>query len=441
MPPTPDQTVRQDVAFRTLRREVLRSQSRRAWAMVCVIGALLIAVLVLRLVPTIIRPDVREQVIRAAFPIAGLLVLCLVYEAAALAWLRSRLSRGGTVPPWFEYVNAAVEVSLPTGAMLAVSSFGSGANALTGAAPFAYPLLVFMTALSLNARLCVFGGLLAAAQYLVVALWLIRHLPDAAGAPANAMALSTHQHLLKGFMIATTGGAAAFVAAQIRGQVARVLHAVGERDRAVSIFGQHVSPQVVDLLLSQPSDFAGQERNVCVMFLDIRDFSRIAADRSPSEVMDYLNTLFGFMIPVINAHHGMVNKFLGDGFMAVFGAPVKEGEPCRNAAAASREVLARLADLNREGRIPATRVGIGLHLGVAVTGNVGSSDRLEYTVIGDVVNVASRIEQATKQFDAQLLASGAVAEALAGAPGPPPISLGPVQLKGQPHPIELFRLA
>lgn len=431
---------RKRLADRTLSREILRSQARRAGSMVCVLAVLMAATVALRVAPFLVREDVREQVVRSAFPILALLGACLFYEAAGFFWLRRCAARERALPAWFEYVNALVEVSLPTGAIWVVQSAGVGVNALSGAAPFAYPLMVFMTAMSLNPRLCVFAGLLAAAQYLAVALWVTRHAPGSA-AGANAMTLSAHQHVFKTLMIATTGGVSAFVAVQIRRQVSRVLHAVGERDRAVSIFGQHVSPQVVDLLLNQPSDFAGQERRVCVMFLDIRDFSRIAADRSPSEVMDYLNTLFSFMIPVVNAHHGLVNKFLGDGFMAVFGAPVKEGEPCANAVAAARDIIERLGALNRDAKIPATRIGIGLHLGVAVTGNVGSSDRLEYTVIGDVVNIASRIEQATKQFDAQLLVSGAVAEAVAGVPGLKPQPLGPVQLKGQPQPLELFRLA
>ena len=98
-----------------------------------------------------------------------------------------------------------------------------------------------------------------------------------------------------------------------------------ERDRAVSIFGQHVSPQVADLLLKQPLNYAGQERNVCVMFLDIRDFSKLSSERTATEVVEYLNILFAPMIPVINSHSGIVNKFLGDGFMAVFGAPLDDG--------------------------------------------------------------------------------------------------------------------
>jgi adenylate cyclase len=179
---------------------------------------------------------------------------------------------------------------------------------------------------------------------------------------------------------------------------------------------------------------------VCVMFLDIRNFSSYAAGERPEAVMAYLNTLFDFMIDIVNEHQGIVNKFLGDGFMAVFGAPVEDAERCAHAVGASLEILERLDRLNAAGKIRPTRVGIGLHMGEAVTGNVGSTDRKEYTIIGDVVNLASRLEQATKEFQARLLISEEVRRSLdAAMPGVE--DLGPVALKGQPNPARIFKVA
>jgi adenylate cyclase len=177
------------------------------------------------------------------------------------------------------------------------------------------------------------------------------------------------------------------------------------------------------------------------MFLDIRDFSRYASAHSAPEVVSYLNALFGFMIPLVNQHHGMVNKFLGDGFMAVFGAPLADTGECDNAVRASLAILRRLQDLNTQGAIPPTRIGIGLHVGEAATGNVGTAERKEYTIIGDVVNVASRIEQATKLLGAQLLVSAQVASKLDARGGFQTEDMGLVELKGQPQPLRLFKLA
>ena len=156
--------------------------------------------------------------------------------------------------------------------------------------------------------------------------------------------------------------------------------------------------------------------------------------------MAYLNTLFNFMIDVVNEHHGIVNKFLGDGFMAVFGAPIEDAERCGHAVSASLEILERLDRLNAAGKIHPTRVGIGLHMGEAVTGNLGSTDRKEYTIIGDVVNMASRLEQATKDFHARLLISEAVRQSLNAAMSGIE-DLGPVALKGQPNPARVFKVA
>ena len=136
---------------------------------------------------------------------------------------------------------------------------------------------------------------------------------------------------------------------------------------------------------------------------------------------------FGTAVEVINRHHGVINQFLGDGFMATFGAPISTGNDCQNALAAARELIARVK----------VKVGIGLHAGDAVTGNVGSAERKQYSVTGNVVILASRIEQLNKEYDSQVLASHEVLER-AGEQAAP---LGAVRVKGHEQPIEIFRVA
>ena len=103
----------------------------------------------------------------------------------------------------------------------------------------------------------------------------------------------------------------------------------------MSIFGQHVSPEVVDKLLNQNVEIESEIKHVCVMFLDIRNFTSFSENKSPVEVVNFLNTLFEFMIQIVNQNNGIINKFLGDGFMAVFGAPLSNGIDCVNAVQAS----------------------------------------------------------------------------------------------------------
>lgn len=186
-------------------------------------------------------------------------------------------------------------------------------------------------------------------------------------------------------------------------------------------------------------DLRSERRSVCVMFLDIRNFTTFAERRTPEEVVTYLESLFEFMIEIVNRHHGIVNKFLGDGFMAVFGAPLSEGSDCVNAVRAATEILTRVDEEVALGNVLPTTVGIGLHAGEAVTGSIGSSLRREYTVIGDVVNLAARIEKLNKKFGSQLLVSDDVWQTLSEVPSATPIS--DVHVKGREGVIQVYQIA
>ncbi|HWT02746.1 MAG TPA: adenylate/guanylate cyclase domain-containing protein, partial [Pyrinomonadaceae bacterium] len=247
-------------------------------------------------------------------------------------------------------------------------------------------------------------------------------------------------HVLKGLLLLLAGVVTGFVTLQIKRRSLKTFEALEERNRISRTFGEYVSPAVMDKLLTLKPDLRSEKKNVCVMFLDIRNFTAFAEKRTPEEVVDYLESLFEFMVEIVNRHHGIVNKFLGDGFMAVFGAPLSQGSDCRNAVAAAREILSRLGEEVASGKVLPTTVGIGVHAGEAVTGSLGSSLRKEYTVVGDVVNLASRIEQLNKHFDAQFLISGAVWETLrdeleAAVP------VGDVQVRGRGALIPVYKLA
>lgn len=317
----------------------------------------------------------------------------------------------------------------------AVSLMGAR-DALGSPAFLLYFFFILLSILQLDVRLCLFTGLVAAVEHFIFASVVIGRLK--LEAPASILSTPVF-HFNRSLILFVAGLVAGLLAKQIKRQVEGSLRTVQERDRAVRIFGQYVSPQIAEKLLNRPVELGGEVRNVCVMFLDIRDFSSFAAGARPEAVMEYLNTLFDFMIDAVNEHHGIVNKFLGDGFMAVFGAPIEDAERCRHAVDSALEIIERVERLNAAGKIHPTRVGIGLHMGEAVTGNVGSAARKEYTIIGDVVNLASRIEQATKEFHARLLISEAVRQGLDGAMSVE--DLGPVALKGQAQPARIFKIA
>lgn len=177
------------------------------------------------------------------------------------------------------------------------------------------------------------------------------------------------------------------------------------------------------------------------MFVDIREFTRFSESRTPAEVVAYLNRLFDELVAVVRAHGGCVSKFLGDGFMAVFGAPLIDPDACRHAVDCARALLAKVEELNRAGALPPTRIGIGLHAGAVVAGEVGAEERKEYTVIGDTVNLAARIEALNKEFASSLLVSEDVLAAAGLAIPSDAISRGPMQVKGRTAPVRVVQLA
>ena len=207
----------------------------------------------------------------------------------------------------------------------------------------------------------------------------------------------------------------------------------------MAAFGQQVSPEIAQALLAQGGRIESRRQFVCVMFMDIRDFSRLAESRTPEEVVAYQNAVFGAAIEVLGRRRGVIHQFLGDGFMASFGAPIETGSECADALAAACEILDAVRQLSALGAIPPTRIGIGLHAGEAVCGNIGSEARRQYSITGEVVIIAFRIEQLNKQYGSQLLASAEVVRRAGGMETAE--SLGPVKVKGLDQPIELYRLA
>ncbi len=231
-----------------------------------------------------------------------------------------------------------------------------------------------------------------------------------------------------------------FIIASQSAQVIESTRLLEERNRVLGVFGQHVSPAIVEELLKTGTEFASRRQYVCLLFLDIRGFTTYAENRPPEEVVAYLNTVFDFMIDAVNRHHGIVHRLLGDGFVALFGAPFSLGNDRRNAVDAAQAILAQLEAESAAGAIPPTRVGIGIHAGEVVAGTVGSASRREYQVNGDVVNLAARIEQMNKDFGSQLLISEEVWKALDPARYRAQ-ALGPLEVRGRSGTVRLYRLA
>jgi len=192
-----------------------------------------------------------------------------------------------------------------------------------------------------------------------------------------------------------------------------------ERERLKSGFARYVSSYVLDKILSGDiqTHMEGERKKVTLLFSDIRGFTTLAKNLPPEEVVTLLNEYFRRMIDIIFAHKGTLDKFLGDGIMVEFGAPLDDAEQEKNAVltaiAMQKEIQVLSETWEKEGK-PPIRVGIGIHTGVAVVGDIGSEIRMEYTAIGDAVNIASRIERMTKQTGDLILLSEETKKGLEG---------------------------
>lgn len=187
-------------------------------------------------------------------------------------------------------------------------------------------------------------------------------------------------------------------------------------------------------------DVAGRGHSACVavLFADIRGFTKLAQKLAPAELMDKLNAHFYELGDIVFMHGGNINKFVGDAAIAVFGDPLKLENPCYSAVRCANEIVKAVAAANAAGREPAFEVGIGIHYGELVAGNLGSEDRIEYAVIGDTVNMTERIQSCAKA--GEVLVSGAVVEQ-AGPAFEWVQSENEFTLKGYSSPVKLFLLA
>jgi len=420
---------------RRLDRDILAAERFRAMLLVAIPAIALFALVV----EGNADPEWVASVLHGRFdrtPVGVFLMVVTAFELYVLTWLKRLLERGERPPRSRRYAHAFVETSLPTAVILYYASIDGPDQALLMPSAFVYSIFILLSTLGLDFFLCTFTGAVAALEYGAIALvWA-----DGDAHRVSPALASVPSHLGKAAILFVGGIAAGFVATRLRSSFTRAIESVGERARILAVFGQHVSPEVVERLVADKADVKSEQRRVCVMFLDIRNFTAFTETKTAAEVVDYLNVVFESTIDAVVGHKGIVNKFLGDGFMAVFGAPIEEANASGAAIDAALDIVARVDRLVASGAIPPTTVGIGLHTGLAVVGNIGSAQRKEYTVIGDVVNVASRIEAMNKELGSRVLVSDETFTS-SGRTDLPAVTHDGVPLRGKAKTIRLHQLA
>ena len=208
-------------------------------------------------------------------------------------------------------------------------------------------------------------------------------------------------------------------------------------ERIKNLLKQQLSGAVANELMAS-GGVKMEQRFVCIMFLDIRNFTPFVEKLSPEEIIEYQNNVLGFMIEKVIEYGGIVNTILGDGFMATFGAPVSAGNDCLQAHRAAHEIMEMVKHKSDSGEIPPTRIGIGLHAGHVIAGNVGTKDRKQYSITGNPVIIASRLEQLNKEYKSTLIVSKEVFERLPEEVEKPE-TFDSVVVKGRSEPVEIAK--
>lgn len=417
---------------KTLEQEVLKSERLRANILILVFA---LFTLVWTLFIVVSRENFHQFMGEEAsvFLLPGYFALITLYFLFMRLLVQRYIEHKTNLPIFVRYLNAFVEVSIPTLAIIVIAQFRTPAYVLLMPPILAYYLFIALSSLTLNEWLCRFSGFVAAIEYAAVSYYFLNYTNISVIDPFltgwYGFAARTLILLIGGFITA-------FITKEIKKRLTTAFNAQKERERIESIFGQHVSPEVASKLLSQDAN-ASEYIPVCVMFLDIRNFTHFSEENKPAVVVKLLNHLFDYMIEIIHEHKGIINKFLGDGFMAVFGVPVSNQNDVANAVNAALTIIERTQEEIKKGSLPDIRLGIGIHFGHAITGNIGTKRRLEYTVIGDVVNSTAHLEQLNKVYHTQVLISEEAAKKLPNIQGK---FIGSVNLKHRDEPIKIYRL-
>jgi len=385
-----------DFIQRTLQHEATRNEKILAW-------------LRFGLVLTIV-PDFFQQDLPAS--LWWLDIVCLVYLIAALLATYRWASRY-----WFKYIIVTADAAVILYVTVWDMESWSGEALLMAMALFG-AFLIVTASIRLSKWAVAYATGLVMADLVVVGVWLAVPFGDAFGTAAVLLLLGVLSYFV---MMRLT-----------------VLMADVTRKEHLARF---LPPELVERIAQDPAllQLGGRRQSVTILFADIRGFTPMAESHRPEEVIGFLNDYLRVTTEVIFRHRGTLDKFMGDCLMALFGAPMSHPDDADRAVQAAVEIMEEVAEFNRRrvsnGFCP-VEIGVGINTADVIAGNVGTDRRMDYTVIGDGVNLAARLEKLTKEYDTKIIISQSTFERLTDRRGA--VSCGVAKVRGRDAPVEIY---
>jgi adenylate cyclase len=322
-----------------------------------------------------------------------------------------------------------VEMLTPTAMLLSLAGLApSPASILTSPMVGLYFVFIIGSCLQLNAKNTLLSGFIASIGYGLLEFLVVK--------PGDRNEAFWVVPLIQILIVLVTM-VATFVSYQTRAMALKALRLIEEKLDLQNVLYRAVSPEIASKLMTDKSAKIAEVKDVSVLFLDIRKFTTFAEHLSPGATAEYLNQVFSIIVGTIEDCGGSVHKFLGDGLMVVFGAPSSTGNDARNTIVCALKIRMRLNEAVRSGNILPTNINIGIHAGSVLAGTVGGATRSEYTIIGDTVNLASRIEQMNKKFNTDILVSQDTLDRITDLPSFL-LEIGTVDVPGRTAQVKLY---
>jgi len=372
---------------------------------------------------------------RSTYFLANFVILFFIaYQLMSVLMIRRLTSVGRKISTRFKVIQTTVEVTFMSLLMLYIIDIKNVYQFIDSPVQFIYFFFVILSILHLDFRISLLTGIMAALQFAGIIYYAYNY----AEIPARYMpSLPENGFYIRAIVLVLASGVAGFVAQEVKRRLRSSLEFKFQKSEIEVHLGQQVSQEILTTLTQEGGK--SKKLEATVLALDIRDFTKFAEEKQLEEIQDFQNKFFGPILEIINQHRGVVNQILGDGMMATFGAPSPNPLHADMAFQAALNIIKKVRQLCASGTIPDTKVGIGIHSGEVITGNIGNENRKQYSISGKAVIIAFRIEQLNKEFGSELLISEDVRRNVILGHAKI-ISRGPVTLKGLEGQVEIHQV-